>query len=54
MAGRPSGLTSLVPVNDVINTAQIRNEENWRLATLLPNLIDNESAIKWCSKKATI
>lgn len=54
MAGRPRGLLSIVPVNDVLKRAQIINEEKWCLATLLPNLKDSKSAIKWCAGRQTV
>lgn len=51
MAGRPRGLTSVVPVNDVLNMAQIRNKVKWRLAIAMQYLMDSESAIEWCARR---
>lgn len=54
MAGRPRGITQIVPINEVMNAVQITNEEIWRLRTLLPNLNDTDIALQWCARRRLI
>lgn len=35
MTGRPRGLLSIVPVNDVLKRAQIINEEKWCFSNIV-------------------
>lgn len=50
MAGRPRGLTFIVPANEVLHVNDILAEEVWRLSTLLPNLSRDEQSLQWCAR----
>lgn len=57
MAGpqrRNRNVVNIVPNNEVMTSFDIRNEEVWRLATLLPEISDTESALQWCARRRLI